>query len=139
MIRYLLDTNVVSEPARLRPDAGVMARYDAHAAEMAIPSVVWHELRYGAERLPEGRQRDYLTGYLDAVVRPALPVVPFDAEAAEWLARERARLDALGRPRPFVDGMIAAVAATRRLILVTRNTADMEGFDGLHVENWFRG
>ena len=137
MIRYLLDSNIVSEPTRLRPDPKVLARYRAHAGEMAVPSIVWQEMLYGMERLAPGRKRDFLAHYLFDVVRPAIPILPFDAAAAEWLARERARLTALGRPRPFADGMIAAVAATRRLILVTRNMDDFGGYHQLHVENWF--
>jgi tRNA(fMet)-specific endonuclease VapC len=139
MIRYLLDSNIVSEPARQRPDPQVQARVQAHAQEMAMPSVVWHELLYGLERMPTGRRRDFLAHYLFDVVRPAMPVLPFDTAAAEWLARQRARLEAQGQPRPALDGMIAAVAATRGLILVTRNTGDFEGYDSLHVENWFEG
>ncbi|WP_420456064.1 type II toxin-antitoxin system VapC family toxin [Rubrivirga sp.] len=137
MTRYLLDTNTVSEPARRRPDPEVLTRIEVHTGETAIASVVWHELVYGLERMPAGRKRDYVARYLLDVVRPALPVVPFDTAAAEWLARERARLEAQGTPRPALDGMIAAVAARRGLILVTRNTDDVVGYDGLHVENWF--
>lgn len=106
---------------------------------MAVPSVVWYELLYGLERMPAGRRRDFLAHYLLDVVRPTMLVLPFDTAAAAWLARERARLEAEGLPRPALDGMIAAVAATRSLILVTRNTDDFAGYDGLHVENWFAG
>lgn len=137
MIRYLLDSNIVSEPALQRPDALVQIRYQTHAHEVAVPSVVWYEFLYGLERLAPGRERDFLARYLLHVVRPTMPVLPFDIAAAEWLARERACLEALGQPRPAVDGMIAAIAATRGLILVTRNTHDFADFDGLHVENWF--
>ena len=137
MARYLLDTNIVSELVRAEPRAPVRERYRAHEHECALPSVVWHELVYGAERLPQGRRRELLLQYLDEVVRATLPILPYDADAAYWHARERARLESLGRPRPLADGMIAAVAATRGLILVTRNTADFEGYDGLHIENWF--
>lgn len=137
MIRYLLDSNIVSEPTRPRPHPDVQRRYQAHTGETAVPSIVWHELLYGLERLAPGRKRDYLAHYLLDVVRPVMPVLPFDTAAAEWLARERARLAALGRPRPFPDGMIAAVAASRGLILVTRNTGDFADYDHLHIENWF--
>ena len=137
MIRYLLDTNVVSEPLRPRPDPAVRDRLDRHGGEVGIASIVWHELLYGMERLPEGRRRRFLHDYLRDAVRPAVPVFPFDTAAAEWLARERARLEAAGRTRPLADGQIAAVAATRGLVLVTRNVADFEGYAGLHVENWF--
>ena len=139
MIRYLLNTNVVSEPARPHPSARVLQHIAEHEGEMAIPSVVWHELIFGLERLPVGARRTYLDGYLRTVVRATLPIFPYDAAAAHWHGTERARLQALGRTRPFVDGMVAAVAATRNLILVTRNTADFADFDGLRLEDWFEG
>ena len=138
MARYLLDTNIISELIRAAPSAPVRERYRAHEHECALASVVWHELVYGAERLPPGHRRERLLQYLDQVVRATLPILPYDIDAASWHARERARLESLGRPRPLADGMIAAVAAMRSLILVTRNTADFEGFDGLHIENWFQ-
>lgn len=137
MIRYLLDSNIISEMARSEPHPQVQARYQRHNEEIAMPSVAWHELLYGKERLAPGRKRDFLKHYLFDVVRPVMPVLPFDGIAAEWLARERARLERVGRTRSFADGMIAAVAATRGLILVTRNTDDFSGFNGLHIENWF--
>lgn len=137
MTRYLLDTNVVSEPARPSPSAHVLERYRAHDGQMAIASVVWSELVYGVERLAGGRQRAYLAHYLAEVVRRALPVLPYDEAAAAWHGRERARLEATGTPRSFADGMIAAVAATRGLILVTCNKRDFDGFTGLHLEDWF--
>ncbi|MEM1041462.1 MAG: type II toxin-antitoxin system VapC family toxin [Bacteroidota bacterium] len=137
MIRYLLDTNIVSEPTRQRPAPQVQARVEAHAQEAAVASAVWHELLHGLERMPTGRKREFLARYLFSVVRPAMPILSFDADAAEWLARERARLEALGKPRPALGGIVAAIAATRGLILVTRNTGDFEGYQGLHVENWF--
>ena len=139
MIRYLFDTNIISELVRLRPDAKVEARYRRHEHEGAIASVGWHELLYGVERLPPGRRRDELALYMDEVVRRSLPILPYDAGAAAWHAQERARLEAKGQPRPTIDSMMAAVAATRGLILVTRNTDGFAGFDGLHVENWFTG
>lgn len=150
MLRYLLDTNIVSELMRTAPDALLYERYQAEerasarreslqSESMAIASIVWHELAYGVERLPPGQRRTALERYLDEVVRRTLPILPFDEAAAFWFARERARLTSLGQTPPFTDGMIAAIAATRDLILVTRNTSDFEHFDGLHVENWFEG
>ena len=137
MTRYLLDTNIVSEPTRPRPDERVVRLLHAHEGEVSIASVVWHELSVGVERLPPGRRRDALARYLADVVRPAMPVLPFDAAAAEWLAVERARLESSGLTRPFADGMVAAVAATQGLTLVTRNVRDFDRFAGLVVEDWF--
>lgn len=66
-----------------------------------------------------------------------LLVLPYDGEAARWHARERARLERLGLTPAFVDGQIAAVAAVRGLVLVTRNVRQFEAFTDLRIENWF--
>ena len=137
MIRYLLDTNVISEPARPDPSDRVVRRLETHDGEVALPSVAWHELIYGVWRMEEGQRREYLADYLNEVVRPAMPIIPYDQAAARWHGKARAHLEAQGQTRPFADAQIAATAATRDLILVTRNTADFEPFDDLHVESWF--
>ena len=62
----------------------------------------------------------------------------YDELAAGWHGRERARLEALGKPAPYVDGQIAAIAEVNDLILVTANTKDFARFKGLTVENWLR-
>ena len=54
MIRYLLDTNVVSEPAKPDPLETVLARLRERSGEVALPAIAWHELIYGAERMDEG-------------------------------------------------------------------------------------
>jgi tRNA(fMet)-specific endonuclease VapC len=137
MIRYLLDTNIISEPARPDPSERVLEQLAAHSEELALPSIVWHELTYGARRMDEGRRRSYVLDYLGEVVRPAMPIIPYDTAAAQWHGEQRAALEAQGLTRPFADGQIAAIAATRDLIVVTRNTSDFAHYEDLHVENWF--
>lgn len=137
MIRYLLDSNVLSEPARPRPDPKVVAALRRHRGELATPSVVWHELRYGVARLPEGRRKRRLTAYLRRLAAGPLQILPYDQRAAEWHANARARLVAEGRTPPFVDSQIAAVAVTRGLVFVTRNGKDFAGFEELAMESWF--
>ncbi|MEM1095414.1 MAG: type II toxin-antitoxin system VapC family toxin [Bacteroidota bacterium] len=137
MIRYLFDTNILSELVRPAPNTQVQARYSAHHHEGAIAATVWHELLYGIQRLAPGRRRDQLARYMTDVIQASLPVLAYDAAAAQWHARERARLEGIGQPRPLQDSTIAAVAASRGLILVTRNTQDFAAFRGLHLENWF--
>ena len=70
-------------------------------------------------------------------MRPAFPILPYEESAAQWHARERARLESIGRTAGFADGQIASIAVTTNLILVTRNLKDFDGFEGLHLENWF--
>jgi len=134
-LRFLLDTNVISEALRARPDEGVMQKLKEHERDICTAAIVWHELVYGATRLPEGQKRTLIEKYLDDVVLPSLPLLPYDANAAAWHADERVRLEKKGQTRPFVDGMIAAVAKVHGLALITDNLADYQGFD-LKVERW---
>lgn len=135
-LRYLLDTSIVSAPVSKKPDAAIVRRLDEHGPECAIAASVWHELTYGCRRLPKGKRRVALESYLRDVVRASFPILPYDEAAASWHGEERARLEALGRPAPFVDGQIAAIAHANGLILVTTNAKDFARFKELAVENW---
>ena len=137
MIRYLLDTNIISEPTRPKPNKHVIDKINAHTYEIALTSISWHELLYGLYRLSESDKQQFLEAYMYHVVLPSMPILEYDQHAAEWHALERTRLVAKGETPPFSDGQIAGIAATQGLILVTRNTSDFERFKGLHIENWF--
>jgi tRNA(fMet)-specific endonuclease VapC len=134
--RFLLDTNVLSELARKHPNPAVLGRIESNSGQLATAAPVWHELRFGCARAPSPETRMRLERFLAALTASDLEILPYDEEAADWHARERARLVALGRTPSFVDGQIAAVAAVRDLVLVTANEADFRGFNGLRVENW---
>lgn len=135
-LAYLLDTNIVSEPFRPDPSPHIITRLEHYQDEMAIASIVWHELVFGARRLPVSKKRSAVEAYLSEVVLPALPILPYDSRAATWHAAERARLTGLGQTPPFIDGQIAAIAKTNDLTLVTLNVADYADFQDLKIENW---
>ncbi len=134
---YLLDTNVISEPLKPNPDPNVVAKLADADGQLAIPSVVLHELVFGVERLPQSRRRTYIERFLRDVVARTLDILPYDTTAAAWHGRERARLHSRGQTPSFVDGQIAAIAATCGLVLVTRNILDFQHFRDLHIVNWF--
>jgi len=67
-----------------------------HQTEIAIASVVWHELWYGCYRLPASNKRSVIEAYLNNVVARAVPMLPYDQQAARWHAKERARLAQIG-------------------------------------------
>ncbi|HWO26878.1 MAG TPA: type II toxin-antitoxin system VapC family toxin [Kofleriaceae bacterium] len=136
-LRYLLDTNVLSEPMRPAPDPEVMDHIATARDTVATASPVWHELEFGRLRLPAGKRRRAIETMIDAL-STVLVILPYDARAATWHAKERARLSRLGKAPPFVDGQIAAIAAVNDLVLVTRNVRDFSSFAGLEVESWFR-
>lgn len=136
LIKYLLDTNVVSEAIKTVPNRNVMGKLEKHQDEIVTASPVWHELQYGCKRLPISRKRSMIELYLAEVVWRNMEILPYDEEAAGWHAEQRARLTAQGKSPSFVDGQIAAIAKVNHLILVTRNTSDFECFSELEVQNW---
>ena len=135
-LRFLLDTNVVSEPPRPAPNPGVLRKLTKYEGMVGIAAVVWHEMLFGLERLPPSRRRRDIENYLLRVVLKTMPILAYDAAAAEWHARQRARLVGMGKTPAYPDGQIAAVAKVNNLILVTANRAHFEPFDDLAIEDW---
>ena len=74
-LKYLLDTNVVSEPLKPRPSRTVLRNLTRHDREAAIATVVWHELRFGSARLPPSRRREAIERYLVDVVLASSPKI----------------------------------------------------------------
>jgi tRNA(fMet)-specific endonuclease VapC len=135
-LRYLLDTSVLSALIAPKPNRAVLRRLGQREIQCATASVVWNELSYGCERLEPGKRKVELEAYLRDVVLKSFPILPYDEEAATWHAFERARQERVGRPGPYVDGQIAAIARVHELILVTANVKDFKRFRGLTVEDW---
>jgi tRNA(fMet)-specific endonuclease VapC len=136
-ISYLLDSNILSEPARLKPDDNVLQQLADHDGEYATAAIVWHELVYGCELLAASKRKKQLQSYLAMLSANGLMVLPYDQAAADWYAKERARLQRQGLTCAYADGEIAAIAVSQNLTLVTRNTQDFDNFQNLALENWF--
>jgi tRNA(fMet)-specific endonuclease VapC len=139
MPRFLLDTNVLSQVMLPLGDHSVLDRLRRDHAQCAVPSPVVHELTYAYERLAPGARRTRLEDFVREAVCGALPILPYDAAAAVWHGRERARLERLGRTTSGADGQIAAIAAVNDLTLVTMNVRHFELFRGVAVEDWSAG
>lgn len=135
-LAFLLDTNVVSELSRQRPDPRAEKKIMENIALCALSAPTLEELAFGIARLPASPKQDMLSRWLDGIAS-RLHILAYDENAALWLGRERARLSAKGITAPRTDGEIAAIAISNGLTLVTRNTADFKGFKGLKLENWF--
>jgi len=136
-LRFLLDSNIISEPMKPKPDVRVMENLSRYAGEMSTATIVWHELLFGLNRLPPSRKRQGLEQYLQEEVKVKLPFLPYNEAAAEWHAQERARLVKLGKTPSFADSQIAAIAKVNQLILVTNNVSDYANFNELQIENWY--
>lgn len=136
MTKYLLDTSTIARAIRKEPDVRVLQHLREHGGVCAMASVTWHELRFGVGRLSRGKRQRQLAEFLEEVVLPTIPTLPYDGRAAQWHADERVRLEKLGKTPPFIDGQIAAVALMNGLPVVTANPKDFKQFKGLAVLNW---
>lgn len=135
--KYLLDTNVLSEPLKKNPNTPLLAKLQLNSNRIITATPVLHELYFGCYRLPSSRKRKAIATYIREVITDTMIVHPYCDEAAQWHAKERARLTRIGQTPSFVDGQIAAIAHIHGGILVTRNTSDFHPFSDLAVENWY--
>ncbi|WP_316978871.1 type II toxin-antitoxin system VapC family toxin [Shumkonia mesophila] len=132
-MRYLLDTNIVSDLVR-NPRGRAMRRIrEVGEAKVCTSIVVAAELRYGAAKKASPR----LSAQLEAVLG-ALEVLPLDLPADAAYGRVRARLEAAGRPIGANDLLIAAHALALGHTVVTDNEREFARIDGLACENWLR-
>ncbi|MCF6204386.1 MAG: type II toxin-antitoxin system VapC family toxin [Methylococcaceae bacterium] len=136
-INYLLDTNILSEPARKQPNINVMQRLAQYDGQYVTAAIVWHELQYGCELLAESKRKEELQSYLLTLKNAGLIILEYDQLAAEWYAKQRAILKTQGKIPAYADGEIASVASVNNLTLVTRNTDDFSDFKSLALDNWF--
>ncbi|MEW6220946.1 MAG: type II toxin-antitoxin system VapC family toxin [Thermodesulfobacteriota bacterium] len=132
-MRYLLDTNICIYLIRNQP-VGVRKQFEQHSPhEVAISAITVFELEYGAEK-SQHRQRAK-----DALAKFLLPlnVIDMDRSAAEEAASIRAVLERRGTliGRPY-DLLIAGLARSLDLTLVTNDTREFERIDGLKLTNW---
>jgi predicted nucleic acid-binding protein len=121
----VLDTNVISEAMKPEPNAHVVSWLNDQAAEtLYLSSVTLAELLYGIHALPVGRRKAMLdralTGLLDLF---GTRVLSFDTEAARCYAELAVTARQNGRGFPTPDGYIAAIAASKNLIVATRDTS----------------
>jgi tRNA(fMet)-specific endonuclease VapC len=135
-LRYLLDTGTLSAVIAPKPNRAVIERLARRQEQCAISAIVWDELTYGCARLPASRRKQELQAYLDDVVHASFPILAYDESAAHWHGIERAHQESAGRPKPYVDGQIAAIARVNDLILVTTNTRHFRGFRDIAIEDW---
>jgi predicted nucleic acid-binding protein len=127
MIRYLLDTNVLSETARSKPAAPVI-RWLAQLSTLALPSVGVYELASGIKRLPTGKKRAFLEDWFAELLASPCEVLPFDRAAALSSADLESEARRQGRAVEPRDLFILAIAKSQELGVATRNVAHFRGF-----------
>ena len=136
---FLLDTDVISETVRPRPDAGLLSWFASQrAADMYLAAITMGELVRGACRLQDENRRRALEQwiYQDLARQFTGRILPFDHDAAVLWGQIMGRNDRLGRPRAAADAQIAAVARRHDLTVVTRNDRDFTSMDVAMIDPW---
>jgi len=138
-VNYLLDTNVVSEWVKPRPDPGVIAWLAEVDEDRVFLSVITlAELRHGIGRLAPGARRNRLDGWLSGELAGRFEgrLLPIDEGVGDLWGRMMARTQAAGQSMGAMDAFLAATAQRHGLALVTRNDADFRPAGLTLVNPW---
>ena len=142
MIRpyYLLDTNIISEMFRPKPNPLVFNKLEEYEKLCSLPSTAWNELLFGVNIMASGKKRDYIFSKLVDDIQANYEIIQYDNHAARIHADIRSRLKEQGIGIDFQDSQIASIAVSNNMILVTRNIKHFESIQKvspLMLENWF--
>lgn len=135
----VLDTNVISEIFRPRPDPQVAEWLESLEGDVAITATTLGELLAGIRRLPDGRRKTALRTGIDAALQPyreSGAVLAFDEEAAEHYAEVLLLRERAGRPISTPDAQIAAICRAHRALCATRNVKDFADTGIELVDPW---
>lgn len=136
---YLLDTNVVSEFSKERPNEKVLDYYNVRKDYCAISSVTWQELVFSVSRMPDGKRKNTVMGFIENL-RNNIEIIPYDEFAASICGEVQSNAEQAGKKLPYNDSQIAATAISNGMVLVTHNTEDfsyMAEKTFLKMEDWF--
>jgi predicted nucleic acid-binding protein len=133
-MRYLLDTNILSNVTKPAPSEALLAwMADQTDTDLFISSLTIAEIRRGVLEKPAGKKRDHLEAWFSGPEGPQAlftdRILAFDEKAGLIWARLMADGKAKGRPRSGLDMIIAAVAEANGCIVVTDNEKDFDGID----------
>ena len=135
----ILDTNIVSELLRPRPEPRVEAWLAAEdGLDIYLTAVSEAELRYGVAVMVDGKRRDALADAIEGILRDDFRgrILPFDSAAAAVYGVIAADRRAAGRPISQFDCQIAAIARAAGAGVATRNALDFEGCGIEIIDPW---
>lgn len=137
---YLLDTNIISEPTKKLPSQKVLEKIADNIDYSCISAITWAEMLTGVKTLTGGKRKTGLLDYCIEYVQKQYEILPFDAGAASIYSDLFEKLKVAGTPVQKFDLLIASIAISNNLILVSRNINDFKYISEqstLMLENWF--
>jgi toxin FitB len=135
----IVDTNVISELMRERPDRRVFAWVDGQPSEQLFTTAITKaEILYGIETITHGKRRNSLAIAANAIFSETFKgrILAFDSDAAAYFAQLSATRKSAGRRMSEFDAQIAAIALAHHGTLATRNTRDFEGCGVDLIDPW---
>jgi tRNA(fMet)-specific endonuclease VapC len=131
-VAYLLDTNACIRLLNPGPSAVKTRLLTIAAAEIYLCSIVYTELCYGAYKSQQtARNQMRVEQFFQQFTS-----LSFDNRAGNQAGRIRAQLESQGTPIGSNDLLIAAIAMTNNLVLITHNVREFSRIDGLRYEDW---
>lgn len=136
-MKYLADTDLVSEPRQKIPNPRAIQWLREHDHELCLSAITIGEIKKGIELYPDSRKKVDLSAWLEGLLRDFEGcVLPFtEAEALTW-GKLYAKAQKAGRKPPAMDSLNAAIALHHGVILATRNQADYIGTGVKTVNPW---
>jgi toxin FitB len=134
----ILDSNVVSELMRPRPEERVIAWLDRQPrSSIWTTSVTVFEIRFGLQVMPFGKRRDvYARGFENLLEGIERRIAPFDVEDAEHASTLMASRKQQGRPCKDRDTMIAGIVLAHHATLATRNVSHFYDLSAPLIDPW---
>lgn len=138
-MKYLLDTCVVSELSKKKPDSGVLQWLKDIDEDYTFLSVLTlGEIQKGIAKLADGKRKQILQTWLDSNLRNRFGdrIIGITAEVALAWGIIQGEKEAGGKPIPTIDGLIGATAVAHNLTVVTRNDTDIAPTGARTLNPW---
>ena len=137
-MKYILDTNILSELAKPRPEFNVISWIQDHTEDVAITSVSLEEIYYGIFIMPDGKKKHRIKRTIDGIVQDCADrTLAFDALCGHLCADVRAQARRSGHVGTIEDFMIASICLRHNATLVTHNVKDFDYVEGLEIVDPF--
>jgi predicted nucleic acid-binding protein len=137
-MRYILDTNIISEIRKPKCDINVKNWWlDNELSDMYLSVITVGELVFGKDKTKDLEFQIILQNWLDGILNDVFfeRIIDFDKSISIKWGEICAKNEKNGRSLPVPDSLIAATALANDFVLVTRNAKDFEGIEGLRVVN----
>ncbi|MCF6282588.1 MAG: type II toxin-antitoxin system VapC family toxin [Candidatus Polarisedimenticolaceae bacterium] len=128
-MKYLLDTCVISEAIKPKPNKKVVAWLKKQDEESLYLSVLtFGEIEKGIEKSVDGRRKNKLRMWVEEDLKQRFEgrILPIDMQVASKWGEIQGKSEAVGKPLPSIDGLIAVTGLVNNCVVVTRNVSDMQ-------------